>query len=82
MLIVSLLSKKEVFFIIICLGIDKSWTPANTSQDELIPEPDPALDDGQELPQYYGVFPKEFYNCNLEDVDIYYKQRGLKVKYC
>ena len=62
-----------------CSGINEAWAPSGLDQEEFASEPDPSLEDGQELPQYYGVFPEEFYHCLLEDIDDYYKQQGLEV---
>ena len=64
---------------IVITGIDESWTPSLIDQEDFASEPDPSLEDGQELGQYYETFPNEFYKCILEDLDVYYKQRGLQV---
>jgi len=43
------------------------------------PEPDPTLEDGMELPQYYGKFPKELYWKPIKDPDRYYRENGKEV---
>ena len=65
----------DYLFFLIHSGTNETWI----EEEGFEQEPDDFLKDGQELPEFYGTFPKKFYHCPLKDLDNYYTQRGLEV---
>ncbi|CAK8685583.1 unnamed protein product [Clavelina lepadiformis] len=62
---------------VILRGVDDLWTPDFLDKfDEAANEPDPSLEDGQELAQANEKFPQELYDEIIEEVDPYYKNRA------